>query len=133
MIIVATDAPLDSRNLKRLAARAMLGLARTGSYASNGSGDYVIAFSTAKENRVSHQPGAGVQNQQALVNEKTSPLFLAAVEATEEALINSLFMATTTRGFAGHVIEALPIERTLEILKKYNALDQNRNLPSWKK
>jgi D-aminopeptidase len=131
MIIVATDAPLEARNLKRLAARAMLGLARTGGYASNGSGDYVIAFSTTKENRISHKPGARVQNQLALVNDDTSPLFLAAVEATEEAILNSLFMATTTRGFNGHVVEALPIERTLQILKKYNALNQNRDLPSW--
>jgi len=133
MIIVATDAPLDARNLKRLAARAMLGLARTGGYASNGSGDYVIAFSTAKENRVAHRTNAKVQNQLSLLNDETSPLFLAVVEATEEAIINSLFMATTTRGFGGHVVEALPLERTLEILKKYNALNQNRELPSWKK
>ncbi len=133
MIVVATNAPLDARNLKRLAARAMLGLARTGGYAANGSGDYVIAFSTAKENRVTHSPSAPVQIQPALVNDETSPLFLAAVEATEEAIINSLFMATTTRGVAGHVVEALPIARTLEILKKYNALNQNRDLPSWNK
>ena len=133
MIIVATDAPLDARNLKRLAARAMLGLARTGGYASNGSGDDVIAFSTAQENRVAHRTNAKVQNQLALLNDETSPLFLAVVEATEEAIINSLFMATTTRGFGGHVVEALPIERTLAILKKYNALYQNRELPSWKK
>jgi len=133
MIVVATDAPLDSRNLKRLAARAMLGLARTGGYASNGSGDYVIAFSTAKENRVAHRPSARIQNQISLGNDETSPLFLAVAEATEEAIINSLFMATTTRGFAGHVVEALPIDRTIEILKKYNALNQNRDLPSWKK
>ena len=131
MIIVATDAPLDARNLKRLAARAMLGLARTGGYASNGSGDYVIAFSTAQENRVAHRTNAKVQNQLALLNDETSPLFLAVVEATEEAIINSLFMATTTRGFGGHVVEALPLEQTLQILKKYNALNQNRELPSW--
>jgi D-aminopeptidase len=133
MIVVATDAPLDSRNLKRLAARAILGLARTGGYASNGSGDYALAFSTAKENRVAHRFSGRVQNQIFLVNDETSPLFLAVVEATEEAIINSLFMATTTRGFAGHVVEALPLERTIEILKKYNALHQNRDLPSWKK
>ena len=133
MIIVATDAPLDARNLKRLAARAMLGLARTGGYASNGSGDYVIAFSTANENRVAHRTNTKVQTQFVLLNDETSPLFLAVVEATEEAIINSLFMATTTRGFGGHVVEALPIERTLAILKKYNALYQNRELPSWKK
>jgi D-aminopeptidase len=133
MIVVATDAPLDSRNLKRFARRAMLGLARTGGYVSNGSGDYVIAFSTAKENRVAHKPSARIQNQISLVNDETSPLFLAVVEATEEAIINSLFMATTTRGFAGHVVEALPLDRTLEILKKYNALNQARDLPSWRK
>ena len=133
MMIVATDAPLDARNLKRLAARAMLGLARTGGYASNGSGDYVIAFSTAKENRVAHRTKAKAQNQLSLLNDEISPLFLAVVEATEEAIINSLFMAVTTRGFAEHVVEALPIERTIEILKKYNALNQNRELPSWKK
>jgi len=133
MIIVATDAPLDARNLKRLAARAMLGLARTGGYAANGSGDYVIAFSTAKENRVAHRTNAKVQNQLFLLNDETSPLFLAVVEATEEAIINSLFMATTTRGFGGHVVEALPIEQTIAILKKYNALNQNHELPSWKK
>ena len=133
MIIVATDAPLDARNLKRLASRAMLGLARTGGYASNGSGDYVIAFSTAKENRVAHRTNAKTQNLLSLLNDETSPLFLATVEATEEAIINSLFMATATRGFGGHVVEALPIERTIEILKKYNALNHNRELPSWKK
>jgi D-aminopeptidase len=132
MIIVATDAPMDSRNLKRLAARAMLGLARTGGYASNGSGDYVIAFSTAKENRVAHKSSSQVQTQLALVNDETSPLFLAVVEATEEAIINSLFMAKTTHGFAGHVVEALPLDRTLQILEKYNALHHNHNLPSWK-
>jgi D-aminopeptidase len=133
MIIVATDAPLDARNLKRLASRAMLGLARTGGYAANGSGDYVIAFSTATENRVAHQPNARVQTHSLLVNDETSPLFLAAVEATEEAIINSLFMATTTRGMAGRVVEALPVDRVVEILKKYNALNQNRDLPSWRK
>lgn len=133
MIIVATDAPLDARNLKRLAARAMLGLARTGGYAANGSGDYVIAFSTATENRVAYQPNARIQMLPSLANDETSPLFLAAAEATEEAIINSLFMATTTRGRAGHSVEALPLDRTMEILKKYSALNQNRDLPSWRK
>jgi D-aminopeptidase len=133
MIVVATDAPLEARNLKRLAARAMLGLARTGGYSANGSGDYVIAFSTASQNRIAHSPQARVQLQSLLVNDETSPLFLAVVEATEEAIINSLFAATTTRGIDGHVAEALPIDRTLEILKKYNALHQNRDLPSWRK
>jgi D-aminopeptidase len=132
MMVVATDAPLEARNLKRLAQRTMLGLARTGGYSSNGSGDYVIAFSTASENRIAHAPKERIQLLPALVNDETSPLFLAAVEATEEAIINSLFMATTTRGRNGHVVEALPIDRTLEILRKYNALYHNRDLPSWK-
>ena len=133
MIVVATDAPLEARNLKRLAQRTMLGLARTGGYSANGSGDYVIAFSTAKENRVAHVAKTPVQLQPSLTNDETSPLFLAAVEATEEAIINSLFMATTTRGINGRVVEALPIEPTLKILEKYNALHHNRDLPSWKK
>ncbi|MDZ7289049.1 MAG: P1 family peptidase [candidate division KSB1 bacterium] len=133
MIVIATDAPLEARNLKRLAARAMLGLARTGGYCANGSGDYAIAFSTTTENRIAHSPPDRVQLLRSLVNDETSPLFLAVVEATEEAIINSLFMATTTRGIAGHVVEALPLARTLQILKKYNALHHNRDLPSWKK
>jgi D-aminopeptidase len=118
IIVVATDAPLDARNLKRLAARAMLGLARTGSPSTNGSGDYVIAFST--QNRL--RAGDDRRTVQLLGNDAMSPLFLAVVEATEEAIYNSLFRATTITGRDGHRIEALPIDRTLEILKKYNAL-----------
>lgn len=118
IIMVATDAPLDARNLKRLAARAMLGLARTGSPSTNGSGDYVIAFST--QNRIRAQDER--RTVQLLGNEAMSPLFLAVVEATEEAIYNSLFRATTVEGRDGHRAEALPIDRTLEILKKYNAL-----------
>jgi D-aminopeptidase len=133
MMVVATDAPLEARNLKRLAQRAMLGLARTGGYSVNGGGDYVIAFSTAKDNRIAHIAKTAIQLQPSLINDETSPLFLAVVEATEEAIINSLFMATTTRGINGHVVEALPIENTLKILGKYNALHHNRDLPSWKK
>lgn len=125
IIVVATDAPLDSRNLNRLAARALLGMARTGSAATNGSGDYAIAFSTAKEVRIrptakgadSYQP----RDAKLLSNEAMSPLFLAASEAAEEAICNSLLRARTTTG-QGRTIEALPIERTVEILKKYNAL-----------
>jgi D-aminopeptidase len=126
MIVIATDAPIDHRNLQRLAARAMLGLARTGATGSNGSGDYAIAFSTAPELRI--RPGANKGNSQAsgtnaalLSNEAMSPLFLAVIEATEEAIYNSLFRATTTTA-RGHTVEALPIDRTLEILKRYNAL-----------
>ncbi len=129
MIVVATDAPLTARNLKRLARRAMLGLARTGGYSSNGSGDYVIAFSTARPER-SADP-VPMQLLQVLDNQAMSPLFLAVVEATEEAIINSLFAATTTEGYRGHRTEALPIEQTLKILKKYSALHQNQKLPSW--
>jgi D-aminopeptidase len=125
IVVIATDAPIDARNLGRLAARALAGLARTGSAASNGSGDYVIAFSTAEEVRV-HPPaeGAGLftpREVKLLHNEAMSPLFLAAIEATEEAVYNSLFRATTVTG-QGHTVEALPIERTLEILRKHGAI-----------
>ena len=118
IIVVATDAPLDARNLKRLAARAMLGLARTGSPSTNGSGDYVIAFSTRERIRASEER----RTVQLLGNEAMSPLFLAVVEATEEAIYNSLFRATTVTGRDGQRVEALPIDKTLEILRKYNAL-----------
>jgi D-aminopeptidase len=118
IIVVATDAPLDARNLKRLAARAMLGLARTGSPSTNGSGDYVIAFSTQNRIRASEER----RIVQLLGNEVMSPIFLAVVEATEEAIYNSLFRATAMTGRDGHRVEALPIDRTLEILRKYNAL-----------
>src|SRR5262247_3150137 len=117
IMVVATDAPLDARNLKRLAARAMLGLARTGSPSTNGSGDYVIAFSVA--NRI--RAGDNLRSQQTLGNDATSPLFEAVVEAAEEAIYNSLFKATTVTGRDGHRVEALQIEKTVEILKKYGA------------
>jgi D-aminopeptidase len=117
IMVVATDAPLDARNLKRLAARAMLGLARTGSPSTNGSGDYVIAFSAA--NRI--RAGDNLRSAQTLGNDAMSPLFEAVVEATEEAIYNSLFKATTVTGRDGHRVEALPIEKTVEILKKYGA------------
>lgn len=117
MMVVATDAPLDARNLKRLAKRAMLGLARTGGIASNGSGDYVIAFSTAEGLRVPYRAGQGLLRQEILHNDRISPLFLATIEATEEAIINSLFAAKTMTG-NGHTVEALPVERVLELLKR---------------
>jgi len=124
IIVVATDAPIDARNLRRLAARTMMGLARTGSSASNGSGDYAIAFSTAAELRIV-APASNLRNAPRKVpllhNDAMSPLFLAVIEATEEAVYNSLFRATTTTG-RGRTIEALPLPRTLEILRKYNAL-----------
>ena len=121
IVVVATDAPLDARNLRRLASRAMLGLARTGSPATNGSGDYVIAFSTAAQVRLRHGETAP-RRVELLPNDAMSPLFLACVEATEEAVYNSLLRATTVTGRAGNRVEALPIDRVVEILKKYNAL-----------
>lgn len=115
MIIVATDAPLSPRNLERLAARTMVGLARTGSNMSNGSGDYAIAFSTALECR--RRRDEPIHRAFELANEAMTPLFQAAAEATEEAIYNSLFRATTVNGFKGKV-EALPLERTLRVLLK---------------
>ena len=117
MIVIATDAPLDSRNLKRLAKRAMLGLARTGGIASNGSGDYAIAFSTAKELRIPYHATQAKLPQEVLHNDRMSPLFLATIEATEEAIINSLFAAETMTG-SGHTVKALPVDRVLELMKK---------------
>ena len=109
IMVVATDAPVDSRNLRRMASRAVWGLARTGSTGSNGSGDYAIAFSTAR-------------NPTRLVaNDDMSPLFAAVIEATEEAIYNSLFKAVTMTG-NGHTVEALPIDRTVEILRRYGAI-----------
>jgi D-aminopeptidase len=126
MIVVATDAPLDARNLGRLAERALTGLARTGSGMTNGSGDYVIAFSTNPQ--VRRRGGTAPVTIADLPNDAMSPLFQAVAEATEEAIYNSLFKATTVRG-QGTTIDALPIERTLEVLRKYGALNQDRTLP----
>jgi D-aminopeptidase len=108
MVVVATDAPVDARNLKRLAARSMLGLGRTGAAGNNGSGDYAIAFTTSHATNL-------------LSNDAMSPLFFAAIEATEEAVYNSLFKATTTTG-RGHTVEALPIEKTVEILRRHQVV-----------
>jgi D-aminopeptidase len=120
MIVVATDAPLDSRNLHRLARRAFMGLARAGGIAANGSGDYAIAFSTAASLRVPHAPPAArVQPVALLHNDLVSPLFLAAIEATEEAIVNSLFMAEPMTGVNGARVEALPEEKVLAILERY--------------
>jgi D-aminopeptidase len=121
MVIIATDAPVDARNLKRMAARAMLGLGRTGAAGSNGSGDYAIAFSTAQQVRIRSEEKSSLRHVELLSNDAMSPLFLAVVEATEEAVYNSLFRATTITG-RGHTVEALPIEKTTEILKKYGAI-----------
>jgi len=133
MIVVATDAPLSTRNLKRLAQRAVLGLARTGSVLANGSGDYVIAFTTAYRipydtPRQGDKPGL-LPAVQLLHDELMTPLFLAVVEATEEAVINSLFMATTVKGRGGHVREALDLTKTVEILQRYQLLHLHKGLP----
>lgn len=123
IIIIATDAPIDHRNLQRLAARSMMGLARTGAAGSNGSGDYAIAFSTAPELRVRMVANGGNSKSSVtlLANDAMSPLFLGVIEATEEAIYNSLFRATTMSG-RGHTVEALPLDRTLEILRRHQAL-----------
>jgi D-aminopeptidase len=121
MIVVATDAPLADRNLERLAGRALLGLARTGSPMTNGSGDYVIAFSTAEGVRRTPARRAELHVVEVLPNDRMSPLFQAVVEATEEAILNSLFRATTTRGHRG-TIEALPLEPTLRVLREHGIL-----------
>jgi D-aminopeptidase len=120
MIVVATDAPLDARNLKRLAARALLGLGATGSSLGNSSGDYVIAFSTAAGTRVPATPEPPIVTSPSLHNDAISPLFQAVKEATQEAVYNSLFMAKTASGHEGHTVEALPLQRVLEIYRKYN-------------
>ncbi|MFP4228776.1 MAG: P1 family peptidase [Salinivenus sp.] len=118
MIVVATDAPVSPRNLERIAKRTMMGLARTGSYASNGSGDFAIAFST--QNRRS---GDATRTDSLLTNRDMSPLFLATVEATEEAVYNALTAATTVTGRDGHTQEALPLDRLREILRDAGRLD----------
>lgn len=126
IVVIATDAPVDARNLERMAARAMLGLARTGSAGTNGSGDYAIAFSTATDGRIRPPRGSDrnlPRSLKSLANDAMSPLFLAVIEATEEAVYNSLFRATTMRG-QGQTVEALPIDRTMEILRRHAASNQ---------
>jgi D-aminopeptidase len=125
MMVVATDAPLSDRNLERLASRAIMGLSRTGSSASNGSGDYVLAFSTAAGvRRLVVAPGdtarlAPVRTVEDLGNDPMSALFQGVVEATEEAIYNSLFAATTVTS-NGRTVQALPLDRVREILRRYN-------------
>jgi len=119
IIVIATDAPLDHRQLRRLAERSMAGLARTGSSMSNGSGDYAIAFST--KNLVnSSEP---LRNVQVLGNDAMSPLFQAVIETTEEAIVNSLLKATTVTGKDKHTVEALPIDKVTEVLRKYHKIN----------
>ena len=119
MMVIATDAPLSDRNLERVARRAVMGLSRTGSYASNGSGDYVIAFSTA--NSVRRSSASEIHELEDLPNGRISALFQATVEATEEAIYNSLFKAETVTS-NGRTVEALPITETAEILKRYGVI-----------
>jgi D-aminopeptidase len=128
IMVVATDAPLDARNLRRLASRAMMGLGRTGGSGSNGSGDYVIAFSTASEVRIrvtNQRDASPARDLKSVTNDAMSPLFLAVIEATEEAIYNSLFRATTISG-RGRTVEALPMDRTLEILRKHGLITAAR-------
>jgi len=117
-----TDAPLGSRNLERLAKRAMMGLAKTGGIASNGSGDYVIAVSTARENLIPYQKESLVLETKELKNNAVTPLFLAVIEATEEAIINSLFAANTITGVKNHQRKAIPVNEIVNLMKKHKAI-----------
>ena len=118
MMVVATDAPIDARNLERVAKRAFMGLAKAGGIASNGSGDFAIAFSTAKENRVPHNTKKLEKLQNVNVaNDDMTPIFMATIEATEEAVVNSLFKAKDVKGYNGKVPKALPVDQVLEMLK----------------
>ena len=130
MVIVATDAPLDQRQLGRLAKRAGLGLAHTGFYSSNGSGDLFIAFSAS--GRIAHD-GSMTAKGEVVSNDAMSPLFLAVVEATEEAVINSMLKATTVVGRDGKIADAIGIDQLLEAMRKYNALNWSRTLPPWRR
>lgn len=121
MIIIATDAPLSARNLKRLAKRSFLAFGRVGSFSSNGSGDYSIAFSTDPSVRITYQSDEQVRTILNVPNDEMSPLFLAVVEASEEAIYNSLFMAKDMEGQKGRIMKALPVEKTLKILDECKA------------
>ena len=122
IIVIATDAPVDASNLRRMAARSMMGLARTGAAGTNGSGDYAIAFSAAPELRIKTLNSNEPRKANLLSNDAMSPLFLATIEATEEAIYNSLFRAASVTGRDKRTIEALPLERTRTILRKYNKI-----------
>jgi D-aminopeptidase len=122
MIVIMTDAPLSPKNLKRLAARSIFGIARAGGIASNSSGDFAIAVSTAKDIRIPFSSDSMYEESKVLRNDNLDILFEAVIEATEEAIINSLFAAETITGKGNVKVEALPVEKTLEILRKYNRL-----------
>lgn len=124
IIVIATDAPLSSRNLERLAKRSYIAFGNVGGFSSNGSGDYSIAFTTHSSTRVPHNSkGQMVLSVEDLSNDELSPLFMAVWEATEEAILNSMFTADDMTGINERTVKALPIKETLEILKKYNALN----------
>ena len=123
MIVVATDAPLDARQLQRVAKRALLGLAAVGSPMTHGSGDYAIAFSTDRQLRSSYQSSELVETRKVLRDEALSALFQAAREATEEAVLNSLFKARTMTGHRG-MCEAIPIDRVVEICRRHRAISE---------
>jgi D-aminopeptidase len=125
MIVIATDAPADARNLKRVGERAMLGVGRTGSSGSNGSGDYAIAFSTSPELRIRMEDKSLSRHVEVLTNDAMSAVFMATVEATEEAIYNSMLRATTVTG-NGHTVEALPIDQVIGLLKKYGQLESKQ-------
>ena len=108
----------------RLAKRAILGMGKTGGIESNGSGDYVIAFSTADSLRIPYTVNKEIINNPVLQNDAMSPLFMATIEATEEAIINSLFAAQTVIGRNGNKAEALPLDKVIPILKKYNRIEK---------
>lgn len=122
MMIVATDAPLSDRNLRRVAKRAMAGLARSGASMSDGSGDYAIAFSTAESVRRTAERRSQIASYAELPNALISPLFEATIEASEEAIYNALCMAQTTTGYNGHTVEALPLDRVQALLREYGQL-----------
>ena len=121
MIVIATDAPVSARNLKRLAKRSFLAFGKVGSFSSNGSGDYSIAFSTHPQLRIPYSAKEREKATIEVANDYMSPLFLATLEATEEAIYNSLFRATEITGQKGRTMKALPVKETLKIMDKYNA------------
>jgi len=123
MIVIMTNAPLSAKNLKRLAARSLFGMARAGGSASNSSGDFAIAVSTDEELRIPYQSDSMFDESRVLRNENLDILFEAVIEATEEAIINSLFAAETVTVRNNVKVEALPVEKTLELLRKYNRIN----------
>ena len=128
MIVVATDAPLSDRNLTRLARRALAGLARTGASMTNMSGDYVVAFSTAECVQRTPERRRQVSTLAELPNESMSPLFQSVIEATEEAIYNSLFKATSVTGYRGNTVEALPLDRVMALMRLYGHLKQRKEV-----